>query len=322
MADTSLSDTPLYPPLPVRRQGYLNVGDGHSLYWEESGRPDGLPVIFLHGGPGSGCAPAYRRFFDPARYRIILFDQRGAGQSTPYASIKANTTGHLVADLERLRAHLRIDRWLVFGGSWGATLALAYGQAHPAAVLGFILRGVFLFRRQEVDWFLHGTGRFFPDAQAAFLAALPSEERDAPLPAYLRRLTDPDPQIHGPAAHAWVRYEDACSRLLPLPRPPVPPPPQSGIASLAMARIEAHYMSHGGFMDDGALLDGVDRIRHLPCTIVQGRYDMVCPPTSAWELHQRWPGSVLHMVPDAGHSALDPGIRAALVQATDAFQDG
>lgn len=317
MADSLPTDTPLYPPFQARRHGHLEVGDGHSLYWEESGRPDGLPVVFLHGGPGSGCAPAYRRFFDPDRYRIILFDQRGAGRSTPYASVEANTTAHLVADVERLRAHLGVDRWLVFGGSWGATLALAYGQAHPDAVRGFILRGVFLFRRLEVAWFLDGMGRFFPEARRAFADALPAAERDALLDSYYRRLTDPDPAVNGPAARAWVAYEDACSRLLP--RPTAGGAGGDGQACLAMARIEAHYMRHAGFMDDGALLDGLPRIRHLPCTIVQGRYDMVCPPTSAWEMHQRWPGSDLRIIPDAGHAALEPGTRAALVAATDAF---
>lgn len=322
MAESIDGDSALYPPLPARRHGHLAVGDGHSLYWEESGAAEGLPVVYLHGGPGSGCAPAYRRFFDPARYRIILFDQRGAGRSTPYAGIEANTTAHLVADLERLRAHLGVDRWLVFGGSWGATLALAYGQTHPDAVLGFILRGVFLFRRAEVEWFLHGMGRFFPEAARAFREALPPEERDDPMAAYRRRLTNPDPSVNGPAARAWVAYEDACSRLYPRAAGAAPAGALSGQEHLAMARIEAHYMAHGGFLDDGALLANVGRIRHLPCTIVQGRYDMVCPPVSAQELHAAWPGSTLRMIPDAGHSALEPGIRDALVAAADAFVAG
>jgi proline iminopeptidase len=316
-----VDDSFLHPPQAARRQGHLPVGDGHVLYWEESGAADGLPVVYLHGGPGAGCAPAYRRFFDPARYRVILFDQRGAGRSTPYASVEANTTAHLVADLESLRRHLGIDRWLLFGGSWGATLALAYGQAHPEAALGFILRGVFLFRRHEVEWFLHGMGRFFPEARRRYVEALPPGERETLLDSYYTRLCDADPAVHGPAARAWVAYEDACSKLLPRETDDRGGSSGGGggPANLAMARIEAHYMRHGGFLDEGALLAGVDRVRHLPCAVVQGRYDMICPPATAMDLHRAWPGSRLTVVAEAGHSALEPGIRAALVAAADAF---
>lgn len=306
-----------FPHIEPRRTGMLDVGDGHSLYWEESGAPDGIPVVYVHGGPGAGCAPAYRRFFDPARYRIVLFDQRGAGRSRPYASVNANTTPHLIADMERLRTHLGVERWLVFGGSWGSTLALAYGEAHPARCLGFILRGVFLFTAREVDWFLTGMGRLFPEAAEAFLDHLPPEERTAPLEAYYRRLCDPQPMVHGPAASAWTGYEDACSRLVPR----ATGGGGGGAANLAMARLEAHYMMHGGFLDEGELLARLDTIAHLPCTIVQGRYDVVCPAETAWAVHRAWPGSRLHMVPDAGHSALEPGTRAALVAATVSFAD-
>jgi len=302
-----------FPPIAPRHHGMLDVGNGHRLYWEDSGNPDGTAVLYVHGGPGAGSAPGYRRFFDPQRARIVLFDQRGAGRSRPYADVTANTTDHLVADMERLRIHLGIDRWLLFGGSWGSTLALAYGQAHPERCLGFILRGVFLFRAHEVEWFLSGMGRLFPEAAQAFREALPAAERDSLLTSYTRRLCDPDPTVHGPAAQAWTAYEDACSRLIPRPASPA----GTGPASLAMARLEAHYMTHGGFLAEGQLLDRVDRIAHLPCTIVQGRYDIVCPAESAHALHQAWPGSILHMIPDAGHSALEPGTRAALVAALD-----
>ncbi|MGC2857253.1 prolyl aminopeptidase [Novispirillum sp. DQ9] len=304
-----------FPPLEPRRHGMLDVGDGHHLYWEESGNPDGVPVVYVHGGPGAGCAPAYRRFFDPARTRIILFDQRGAGRSRPYAAVEANTTAHLIADMEALRRALGVDRWLLFGGSWGSTLALAYGQAHPERCLGFVLRGVFLFTAREVDWFLTGMGRLFPEAAAAFLDHLPAAERAEPLGSYHRRLCDPDPAVHGPAAQAWTAYEDACSRLLPRGT-------GGGPGNLAMARLEAHYMMHGGFLEEGALLAGIDAVRHLPCVIVQGRYDIVCPPEAAWALHRAWPGSVLRMIPDAGHSALEPGTCRALVAAAGALAGG
>lgn len=303
-----------FPPIEPRRHGMLDVGDGHQIYWEESGNPDGVPVVYVHGGPGAGCAPAYRRFFDPARCRIILFDQRGAGRSRPYASVHANTTAHLVADMDALRTLLGVGRWLVFGGSWGSTLALAYGQAHPARCLGFVLRGVFLFRAREVDWFLTGMGRLFPEAAEAFLSHLPEDERADPLPNYYRRLCDADPTVHGPAAQAWTAYEDACSRLLPRGGSGGH---GVGAGNLSMARMEAHYMMHGGFLAEGQLLDGVSAIAGLPCVIVQGRYDIVCPPETAWALHRAWPGSRLRMIPDAGHSALEPGTCAALVDAVN-----
>nr|WP_081581686.1 prolyl aminopeptidase [Pararhodospirillum photometricum] len=306
----------LYPAIEARRTGRLRVGGAHVLHWEESGAPDGIPVLFVHGGPGAGTAPFCRRYFDPQRYRVILLDQRGAGRSRPFAELADNTTADLVADMELLRDYLDVERWMIFGGSWGSTLALAYGEAHPERCLGFILRGVFLFRAFEVDWFLNGMGRFFPEAAHVFFGFLPEDERHDPLSAYYRRLTDPDPLVHLPAARVWSGYEDACARLRPRPCDE-----GDGRAALALARLECHYMRHAGFLREGQLLEDIDRVKGLPCTIVQGRYDVVCPPVSAWDLHRAWPGSRLVMVPDAGHSALEPGVRAALVQATRAFAD-
>lgn len=308
----------LFPEIASRRNGYLEVGDGHTLYWEESGSREGIPVVFLHGGPGSGTSPTQRRFFDPRAYRIILFDQRGAGRSTPRAGLEANTTPHLVADMERLRQHLEIESWLVFGGSWGSTLALAYGQSHPERCLGFVLRGVFLGRPAEIDWFMTGMRGFFPEVWRAFAEFIPESERDDLLGAYHRRLTDPDPKEHLPAARLWARYEKACSSLLPEPE-------QIWSAedphhALNLARIEAHYFLNRMFLPDGGLLAGMERIRHLPATIVQGRYDVICPPESAHALARSWPGAELIYVPDAGHAAMEPGVRRALVRATERFK--
>jgi len=301
----------LFPPIDALRTGRLDTGDGHRLYWEESGNPRGLPVLFVHGGPGAGTAPGYRRFFDPDVWRIVLFDQRGCGRSTPSASLEDNTTPHLIADIEALRRQLGIERWLLFGGSWGSTLALAYGQAHPERVLGFVLRGVFLFRPDEVEWFLAGMGRFFPEAGARFLGHLPADQRHRPLDAYHRLLTDGDARVRQAAARVWCGYEDSCARLLPRHDVEL-----DDAACLAMARIECHYMVHAGFLAR-PLLDGMAAIAHLPAAIVQGRYDMVCPPASAADLARAWPGAALTMVPDAGHSAMEPGIRVALVLALE-----
>jgi proline iminopeptidase len=296
----------LFAPIEPFESGFLEVGDGHRMYWEQCGRPDQPAILFLHGGPGGGCGEVHRCFFDPAQWRIVLFDQRGAGRSRPYAEIENNTTKHLIADIEKLRIHLGIERWALFGGSWGSTLALAYAQVHPARVQGLVLRGVFLFRPSEVDWFMHGMGRFFPEAERAFLKFLPPQERHDPLASYYKRLIHPESAMHRPAARAWCAYEEACSRLLPLPG--------GGIdASLSMARIEAHYMVNRGFMAEDALLNGMSAIRHLPGIIVQGRYDVICPPVSAYDLKDSWPEGELVMVPDGGHSALDPSILQALV---------
>ena len=286
------------------------------MYWEEAGNPDGLPVLFLHGGPGAGCTPAYRRFFDPAAYRILLFDQRGAGRSTPSAETRDNSTQHLIRDIEALRRALGVDCWLIFGGSWGSTLALAYGEAHPERCLGFILRGVFLGRSREVDWFLHGMGRFFPEARRDFLAPIPEAERGPGLlAAYRRRLMDPDPRVHLPAARAWSRYESACSALRP---GPVDIAAATGDrAALALARLEAHYFANRLFLRDNQLLDELDRIRGLPATIVQGRYDVVCPIATADELARAWPGADYVVAPKPAIRRWKYGVRAALVAATE-----
>lgn len=313
--------TDLFPPIDPNRHGMLARGDLHRVYWEECGNPKGIPVLFLHGGPGAGASPTHRRFFDPEAYRIILFDQRGCGRSRPIAEVRENSTQSLIEDIEALRAELGVARWLVFGGSWGSTLALAYGQAYPDHCLGFVLRGIFLGRQSEIDWFLAGMRQIFPEAWQDFVAALPEAEQGKRTPqdlltAYHRRLTDPDPAVHLPAAHAWSQFETRASTLLPAPEMPGDP---NG-ATLAISRLEAHYFVHHLFMAEGQLLAQIGRIRRLPCTIVQGRYDIVCPPLSAYELKQAWPEADLVIVPDAGHAALEPGTRAALVRATERYK--
>ncbi|MEZ5648104.1 MAG: prolyl aminopeptidase [Alphaproteobacteria bacterium] len=302
----------LFPGIEPYITGILAVGTTHRLYWEECGRPDGIPAVFLHGGPGAGCTPTHRRFFDPETWRLILFDQRGAGRSRPTASIEDNTTQHLIADMEALRIDRGIDRWMVFGGSWGSTLALAYAMTHPERVLGLVLRGIFLCRPQEVDWFLYGMGQFFPEAHATFVAPIPQAERGDLLKAYYKRLIDPVPETHMPYARVWSAYETACSTLLPNGRPH-----SSDDIALSLARLEAHYMINLGFLAEGELLRGVDKLRHLPCTIVHGRYDAICPIATAAALSRAWPEAEYVVVPDAGHSAIEPGIRTALVAATE-----
>ncbi len=308
----------LFPEIEPHRTGFLEPDGLHRIHWEESGNPAGMPVLFLHGGPGSGTSPLQRRFFDPAYYRIVLLDQRGAGKSTPYAELADNTTPHLIADIELLRRTLNIEKWLVFGGSWGSTLALAYGEAHPEACLGFVLRGIFLCRKREIDWFLYGMRALFPEAWREFAAAVPEDERHDLLAAYHARLTDPDPAVHLPAARAWGRYEAACSTLLPdaaLVRSF-----ESDAVALSLARIEAHYFRHDIFLPGDSLLDNLHKIRHLPAVIVQGRYDAVCPIVTADELARAWPEAFYEVIPDAGHSAFEPGIARALVEATEAFK--
>jgi proline iminopeptidase len=313
--DTSRRD--LYPPIEPYAHGMLPLDGVHAMYWETSGRRDGLPVVFLHGGPGGGSSPRHRRFFDPRAYRIVVYDQRGAGRSTPLGELRDNTTPHLVADLETLRRHLGIERWLVFGGSWGSTLALAYAEAHPDRCLGLVLRGIFLCRPSEIDWFLHGLRAIFPEPWERFAGHLPEAERPDLLRAFHRRLTDPDPAVHLPAAKAWSIYEGSCSTLLPS-RETVDHF-ASDVVALGLARIEAHYFVNDIFLPPNALLDRIDRIRHLPCTIVQGRYDVVCPIVTAHELARAWPEAEYRIVDDAGHSVWEPGIAAALVEACDAF---
>ncbi len=311
----------MFPPIRPYRSGHLTVDEIHTLYWEECGNPNGVPVLFLHGGPGSGLSPRHRQFFDPAYYRIVLFDQRGAGQSTPLGEVRNNTTPLLVQDIEQLRQMLGITQWLVFGGSWGSTLALAYGQAYPEACTGFVLRGIFLCTPREIDWFMNGIANFFPNIHAEFVKDIPLQERSDLLSAYCQRLFSDDPAVSLRAARTWSRYEGSCLHLLP--HPEVVDEFGSDAVALGVGRLEAHYFRHLGFFSPDQLITNVSRIAHLPAVIVQGRYDVICPPQSAWALHQAWPSARLQVVEDAGHSAMEPGISSALVAATERFkQDG
>jgi proline iminopeptidase len=305
----------LFPPIIPNRTGMLEVDPLHTIYWEEVGNPDGVPVLFLHGGPGAGLSPQHRRFFDPQHYRVILFDQRGAGKSTPLGEWRNNNTHLLIEDIETLRVKFGIDRWLVFGGSWGSTLALAYGQAHPEHCLGFVLRGIFLCTADEIDWFLHGVQWFYPELYDEFIAQIPEAERGDLLKAYTARMLCDDPQRYWPAARAWSRFEGRRVFLLPQAEEPL-----SDTLDLGVGRLESHYMANLGFLEEGQLMRDVGRIAHLPAVIVQGRYDVICPPVSAYRLHQAWPGSKLHMIADAGHGALETGISNALVHATEQFK--
>ncbi|MEM7794183.1 MAG: prolyl aminopeptidase, partial [Cyanobacteria bacterium P01_C01_bin.118] len=308
-----------YPPIEPYRQGRLSVSELHTLYFEEAGNPEGKPVVFLHGGPGGGMVPFYRQFFDPQLWRIVLFDQRGCGQSTPHAELMGNTTWDLVDDIERLRSNLNIDQWTVFGGSWGSTLALAYAQTHPQRCAGLILRGIFMLRPKEIRWFYQeGASYIFPDAWEQYLAPIPEAERHDLVRAYYQRLTSADPAIRQQAARAWAIWEASTSYLLQNPKT-IERFSHDQFAD-AFARIECHYFTHGGFFDPpDQLLKNIATIRHIPAVIVQGRYDVVCPMTSAWELHRAWPEAELVIVPDAGHSATESGILSALVEATDRF---
>ncbi|MDZ5632973.1 prolyl aminopeptidase [Janthinobacterium sp. GMG1] len=309
--------SPLFPVLSPNRHGMLAVDDIHTIYWEECGNPDGIPVLFLHGGPGAGLSPQHRRFFDPQRYRVILFDQRGAGKSTPLGEWRNNTTQLLIADIERLRAQFGIAQWLVFGGSWGSTLALAYGQAHPAACLGFVLRGIFLCTQAEIDWFIEGVRWFYPELYEEFAAPIPAEERGDLLAAYVKRILSSDPAVYWPAARAWSRFEGRRVYLMPQPEDA----PNDAL-DLGVGRLESHYMANLGFFEEDQLIRNMGRIAHLPAVIVQGRYDAICPPLSAYRLQQAWPGAQLEMIPDAGHGALEHGIASALVRATERFVPG
>jgi len=317
MTDTTAA-CPLYPPLEPHRTGRLPVDDIHTLYWEECGNPNGVPVLFLHGGPGAGLSPRHRQFFDPAYYRIVLFDQRGAGQSTPLGEYRNNTTQLLIEDIERLREMMDIPQWLVFGGSWGSTLALAYGQAHPARCTGFVLRGIFLATKNEIDWFMNGIRGFFPKEHAQFVANIPAAEQADLLQAYVKRLFSDDPAENLQAARTWSRYEGSCLHLLP--HPEVADTFGSDAVALGVGRLEAHYFRHAAFLTENQLIEQVGRIRHLPAVIIQGRYDVVCPPQSAWALHQAWPEASFQVIEDAGHAALEPGVARALVAATDQFK--
>jgi proline iminopeptidase len=312
----------LYPSIEPYRAGRLPVDDIHTLYWEECGNPSGVPVLFLHGGPGAGCSPEHRRFFDPQYYRIVLFDQRGAGRSTPHGETTNNTTALLVSDIEALRVMLKISAWHVFGGSWGSTLALAYAQTHPQPCLSLTLRGIFLLRASEVDWFLHGLRNFAPQSWQQFVEFLPESLRGDLCNGYWTQLNHELPEIRSAAANSWASYEARSVSLRTNAAAPVPAaaPVLSASASLSavgLARLEVHYMRSNQFVPDDALLRGVERIRHIPCAIVQGKYDLLCPPITAAALHSAWPESTLQIIEDAGHSAFEPGTRAALVAIMD-----
>jgi proline iminopeptidase len=309
----------LYPEIEPRASGMLRLDTLHSMYWEESGRADGIPVVFLHGGPGAGSTPKHRRFFDPGAYRIVVYDQRGAGRSRPLGELRDNTTPHLVEDLEMLRRHLGVERWIVFGGSWGSTLAIAYAEAHPERCLALILRGIFLCRRSEIAWFLYGLRGIFPEAWEKFSRFLPPEERGDLLRNYHRRLTDPDPAVHMPAARTWSTYEGSCSTLRPSPE--TVEYFAGEVVALGLARIEAHYFVNEIFLPENSLLANAHRLQGIPGVIVQGRYDMVCPLLSAHELHRAWPQADYRIIPDAGHSVWEPGILQALLEASERFKD-
>ncbi len=312
----------LYPPIEPYKSGHLDVGDGHSLYWELCGNPDGKPAVFLHGGPGGGSSPDHRRQFDPERYNVLVFDQRGCGKSTPYASLEANTTAHLVADIERLREMAGIDKWLVFGGSWGSTLSIAYAQAHPERVTELVLRGIFLFDQYEVDWLYKegGASAVYPDKWDEFISLIPEGERGDYVEAYRRRLTSDDPDEQLRAAKAWSAWEGSTVTLLPsaatiehFTSPEI---------AVAIARIENHYMASGGWLAEGELLRGAEKLRGIPGVIVQGRHDTCTPPRAAWALKKAWPEVDLQIVPDGGHLYNEPGILDGLIRATDRFANG
>ena len=309
----------LYPEIAPYQQGQLEVSPIHSIYYEQSGNPDGQPVVFLHGGPGSGCNPGQRRFFDPAHYRIILLDQRGCGRSKPLGCIEENTTAELVADIECLRIHLGIERWLVFGGSWGSTLALAYTLAYPNSVTGLILRGIFLSRPRELRWFLGEAENFYPEAWQKLLDFLPPSERDDLLAAYAQRIFSLDTTISLPAATRWNEYEGSIMTLRPVNGNASP---VSDDLQLARARVQLHYILHKCFIDGEQMLRQAAALTAIPTVIVQGRYDMVCPPLTAWQLKQVMPHADFEMVADAGHSAMESGTAAALVAATEKFKVG
>jgi len=308
----------LYPKIEPYQSGMLDVGDGHTLYWERCGTPGAKPVVFLHGGPGAGISPAHRRQFDPARYDILLFDQRGAGMSTPQAHLEANTTWHLVEDIERLRAMCGIDKWLVFGGSWGSTLSLAYAETHPDRVTELVLRGIFLFHQNELDWlYKYGASEVFPEGWDDFLAPVPESERGDLISAYRELLTSDDHAVRLRAAKAWSTWEGLTVTLLPDLK--MLEEFTEDQHAIAIARIENHYMLHKGWLEEGQLLQGASKLRGIPGVIVQGRHDCCTPPRAAWELKQAWPEVDLQIIPDGGHLYTEPGILDGLIRATDRF---
>lgn len=308
----------LYPAIEPYRTGYLDTGDGHQVYWEMCGNPNGKPAVFLHGGPGAGCSPAHRRLFDPQKYRVLLFDQRSCGRSKPHASLENNTTWDLVKDIESLRAIMGVDKWLVFGGSWGATLALAYSETHPAHVSELIVRGIFTLKKREIDWYYQeGASNLFPDLWESFLAPIPEAERGDLVGAYRKRLVGSDPKAQLEAARAWSVWEGSTIKLLPNKQN------SSNYGqdqfALAFARIENHYFTHGGWMDDGQLIRDAGKLKNIPGIIIQGRYDVCTPAITAWELHRAWPEAQFVIVDDAGHAFDEPGIMNQLIEATDKF---
>ena len=304
------SELGLFSPIKPFNEGFLNRGI-HHIYFEETGNPNGIPVMFLHGGPGAGCAPAHRRLFDPHRYRVILMDQRGCGRSEPFASINQNTTQDLIDDIEALLQHLDIPNVILFGGSWGSTLALAYGAAYPDRCLGFVLRGVFLGTRAEIDWFLYDMGRFFPEAYDRFIRPIPPSERANLLAAYYQRLTSPSKTIACQAARSWAAYENSCATLAAVSR-------DAGDSALSLALLEAHYFTHDCFLPENHIMDNLNRLNHLPAIVVQGRHDVICPPFTAYRLVEAWGRQAqLRMVDDAGHSAFESGIVGRLMRGLD-----
>ena len=309
---------PLFPPLEPYNAGFLDLEAPHRMYYEECGNPRGMPVVFLHGGPGAGASAVHRQFFDPAFYRIVVYDQRGAGRSVPLGCLENNTTPRLIEDLERLRAHLGIDRWIVFGGSWGSTLALAHAEHHADRCRALVLRGIFLCRPSEIDWFLYGLRAIFPEAWRTFAGFIPERERSDLLKAYHTRLVNPDPAVHMPAARSWSVYEGSCSTLLP--NPGLVADFASDRVALGLARIEAHYFVNDIFLPKDFLLREARRLKDIPGVVVQGRYDIVCPAISADDLHRAWPEAEYTIVADAGHSAFEPGIRSRLVAAMEALK--
>ncbi len=305
----------LFPPISPYSTGFLEVDDIHSLYWEQSGNPDGVPILLLHGGPGAGSTPAHRRFFDPDFYRIIIFDQRGAGRSAPLGCLEDNTLEHLIQDIEALRKRMGVERWHLFGGSWGSTLALAYAQTHPERCISLIMRGIFLMEQAEVDWFLYGMKMIFPEAWEQFAAVIPEDRQDDLLSAYHELLTSPDDKKRMEAAIAWSLYETACSSLYPNYET-ITTDDQKAQAQ-ALARIESHYFLNGVISEENSLTKGIDKIRSIPSTIIHGRYDVICPIHTAYHLHTIWPEADYIVVPDSGHSSLDDGVRTRLIEATE-----